>query len=185
VKPYQRVSQSNQVKGRTTSRADRAIVDGPERREPEMDNNAHIILVMIFIIPIVAIIGGIASGITKTRGRQRLIELAQRERIAAIEKGLDPAKLPPLPSFGDDMTAVYLTPRQAELRRAQSLLTGGLVLLAVGLGLAVTLLFLPDPEANKAWAAGCIPGFIGIALLVSSSVVRKGAPADDAPAPRA
>jgi hypothetical protein len=147
--------------------------------------NIHILMVLIFIIPIVAIIGGITAGIMKTRGRQRLVELAQRERIVAIEKGLDPAKLPPLPSFGDDLTAVYLTPRQTELRRAQSLLIGGLVLLAVGLGLTVMLLSLPDPEANGAWAAGCIPGFIGIALLASSLIVRKGAPADDASGPRA
>ncbi|HUL75985.1 MAG TPA: DUF6249 domain-containing protein [Vicinamibacteria bacterium] len=123
-----------------------------------------------------AIIGGIIAGIMKTRGQQRLIELAQRERIAAIEKGLDPARLPPLPVIGDDLTPAYLTLRQADLRRAQGLLIGGLVLLAVGLGLSAMLVFLPEPDANRAWAAGLIPIFIGLALLVSSVIVRKGAP---------
>ncbi len=144
-------------------------------------HNAQIILIMLVAIPIVAIIGGIAAGILKTQGQQRLLELAQRERIAAIEKGLDVTKLPPLPTFGDDLTPLHLSLRQVELRRAQNLTIGGLVLLAVGLGLSLTLLLLPDPEARRAWAAGCIPGFIGIALLVSSSVVRKGAPPEDGP----
>jgi len=135
-----------------------------------------LLAMMILAIPIVAIIGGIIAGIMKTRGQQRLIELAQRERIAAIEKGLDPARLPPLPVIGDDLTPAYLTLRQADLRRAQGLLIGGLVLLAVGLGLSAMLVFLPEPDANRAWAAGLIPIFIGLALLVSSVIVRKGAP---------
>ncbi len=140
--------------------------------------NPQIILIMVFAIPIVAIIGGIISGIVKTQGQQRLLEMAQRERIAAIEKGLDLTRLPPLPTFGNDLSPVLLSPRQAELRRAQSLLIGGLVLLAVGFGLSVMLLFLPDPEANRAWAAGLIPVFIGIALVASAAIVRRGAPAD-------
>ncbi len=132
---------------------------------------------LIFLIPVVAIIGGITAGILKTRGQQRIIELAQRERIAAIEKGVDPANLPPLPVVGGDLVAAQLTPRQAELRRAQGLLGGGLVLLAVGLGLSTMLVFLPDPDANRAWAAGIIPTFIGVALLVVSRIVHRSAPA--------
>ncbi len=132
---------------------------------------------LIFLIPVVAIIGGITAGILKTRGQQRIIELAQRERIAAIEKGVDPANLPPLPVVGGDLVAAQLTPRQAELRRAQGLLGGGLVLLAVGLGLSTMLVFLPDPDANRAWAAGIIPTFIGVALLVVSRIVQRSAPA--------
>src|SRR5207248_4823258 len=47
---------------------------------------------LIFSIPIVAIVGGITAGIVRTLGNQRLMELAQRERIAAIERGVDPSK---------------------------------------------------------------------------------------------
>ena len=50
-------------------------------------------------IPIVAITGGIVVAVVRALGRQRMIELAQRERIAAIERGVDPSKLPPL-DFG-------------------------------------------------------------------------------------
>ena len=67
-----------------------------------------IIAVLVFAIPVVAVIGGITAGIMKTRGQQRLIELAQRERIAAIEKGIDPAKLPLLPVIGSDDAARHL-----------------------------------------------------------------------------
>ena len=142
-----------------------------------------LLAMMILAIPIVAIAGGILAGILKTRGQQRLLELAQRERIAAIEKGIDPSRLPPLPVIGDDLTPAYLTPRQADLRRAQGLLIGGLVLLGVGLGLSAMLLFLPDPEANRAWAAGLIPIFIGLALLASAAIVRKEAPGETDGAP--
>ena len=41
---------------------------------------------MIFALPIVAVAGGITAGIVKTISRHRLIELAQRERIAACRK---------------------------------------------------------------------------------------------------
>jgi hypothetical protein len=155
-----------------------------------MDNSAvSWSIIMIFAIPIVAIIGGITAGIMKTRGRERLVELAQRERIAAIEKGIDPAKLPPLPLVGNDATtmnvleraferAMPTTPRQAELRRAQGFLISGLILLAIGLGLSIMLLILPEAAEHRAWAAGLIPAFIGLALLVSSAIVRKDAPAD-------
>ncbi|HXK12046.1 MAG TPA: DUF6249 domain-containing protein [Vicinamibacteria bacterium] len=137
-----------------------------------------LLAMMILAIPIVAIMGGILAGILKTRGQQRLLELAQRERIAAIEKGIDPSRLPPLPVIGDDLAPAYLTPRQADLRRAQGLLIGGLVLLAIGLGLSTMLVLLPDPDARRAWAAGLIPSFIGLALIASSAIVRREAPAE-------
>ncbi len=123
-------------------------------------------------IPIVAIVGGITAGIIRTLGRQRLIELAQRERIAAIERGVDPSKLPPLPNMPDVVDRLggadvggYYNP----LRRAQGLMVGGLVTLAAGIGLAVFLnLVAGEPGV---WAVGAIPGAIGVALLLSALIV--------------
>ncbi len=137
--------------------------------------------IMIFAIPIVAIVGGITAGIVRTFGQQRLVELAQRERIAAIERGIDPSKLPPLPSVAgaDDVAAMYLSPRQASRRRAQGLLIGGLVTLAVGLGLVGMMLVLDDARDHNAWAVGLIPAFIGLALLLSSAIVHRSAVDDD------
>jgi len=143
-----------------------------------MSIQGNLFFLLIFAIPIVAIVGGITAGILKTHGQQRLIELAQRERIAAIERGLDPSKLPPLPvpHAGDDLATMYMPPRQAALHRAQGMLIGGLVTLAVGVGLSLMMLVL-DRNGN-AWAVGLVPGFVGIGLLLAALVVRRGVPAN-------
>ncbi|HKQ56286.1 MAG TPA: DUF6249 domain-containing protein [Candidatus Eisenbacteria bacterium] len=123
-------------------------------------------------IPIVAIVGGITAGIIKSLGRQRLIELAQRERIAAIERGVDPAKLAPLPVSGldEDAETWHMSQFDRDRRRAQGLMIGGIVTLAVGLAL---MLFLNIIERNEnVWAVGIIPATIGLALLLSSFLVR-------------
>ena len=136
---------------------------------------------MVFMIPIVAIAGGITAGIVQTLSRHRLMELAQRERIAAIERGIDPGKLPPLPVLagsGDD-TAAILTPGQSARHRARGLLVGGVVTLAVGLGLGLMLYFLPDASDQGVWAVGLIPFCIGLALLVSSWLMQRAGDDED------
>ncbi len=129
-----------------------------------------------FAIPIVAITGGIVLGIVRSIGRQRMIEMAQRERIAAIERGIDPAKLPPI-NFGPtslrDVMEMADRP-SSPIRRAQGLLIGGLVTLFVGVGLTIFLwLMMMGHEGDErfAWAVGLIPGFVGLALLISSAIV--------------
>src|SRR6476660_1898811 len=88
-----------------------------------------------FSIPIVAITGGIVVGVVRAIGRQRMIELAQRERIVAIERGIDPAKLPPLDfGFEERGTVVDYERSGTPLRRAHGLLIGGIVTLFTGLG---------------------------------------------------
>ena len=123
-------------------------------------------------IPIVAIIGGITAGIIRTLGRQRLIELAQRERIAAIERGVDPAKLAPLPvaALDDEPETWTMSQHDRDRRRAQGIMIGGIVTLAVGLGLMAFLNIVEDH--GNAWAVGIIPATIGVALLLSSFLVR-------------
>src|SRR5439155_4995198 len=92
---------------------------------------------MIFAIPIIAIAGGITAGIVKTIGQQRLIELAQRERMLAIERGIDPSKLPPLPIMTDDGPQVFRTYREYALKRSQGLMIGGIITLFVGVAVGV------------------------------------------------
>ena len=123
-------------------------------------------------IPIVAIIGGITAGIIRTLGRQRLIELAQRERIAAIERGVDPAKLAPLPvmALDDEPETWSMSQFDRDRRRAQGLMIGGIVTLAVGMGLMAFLSVME--EHGNAWSVGIIPATVGIALLLSSFLVR-------------
>ena len=123
---------------------------------------------LVFAIPIVAIVGGITAGIVKQLGRQRLIELAQQERIAAIQRGIDPSQLPPLPIDGSSDS--LMNPERSDLHRAQGFLTGGIITLAVGIGLGLMLNFLADRE-DHVWAVGFIPAFVGIGLLISAAIV--------------
>lgn len=125
---------------------------------------------LVFSIPIIAITGGIIAGIIKSLGRQRLIELAQRERIAAIERGIDPSKLPGLvpPSNEDSWGGIHsYSPRH----RAQGLLIGGVITMFAGIGVA-SFLFIYKPDGSEPiWAVGLIPGFVGLAMLISAWLV--------------
>jgi hypothetical protein len=75
---------------------------------------------MAMSIPIVAIVGGITAGIVRMIQRQRAFEMVQRERIAAIERGLDPDKIASLqrPLLYDDH-GVYTDPAVASEHRAR------------------------------------------------------------------
>jgi uncharacterized protein DUF6249 len=146
------------------------------------DFSSLVVPVMIFAIPIVAIIGGITAGVVKTISEGRIVENAQRERIAAIQAGIDPSKLPPLPARpttdaeAGAVAAAYSGASIASTdyllrRRANSLLIGGLVVLCAGIGLSLFLYYIGGEEGN-AWAVGLIPGFVGIGLLLSWFVTR-------------
>ena len=144
-----------------------------------MGNIRDLLPFVLFAIPIIAIIGGITIGIIRAIGEQRVLELAQRERIAAIERGLDPSKLPPLP------TSPYyeeLVSGRRPTARAQSLMIGGLVTVAAGIGVMVLLLAI-EPHENH-WVAGLIPILVGTALLISARIVWPRGNGNGGAAPR-
>jgi hypothetical protein len=118
------------------------------------------------MIPIVAIIGGITLAIVRTVGQQRIAELERRERIAAIERGLDPAKLPPPSTPGAYENGHGWGSRT---RRAHGLLIGGLVTVASGIGLAI-FLYAMEP-AKDHWTLGFLPVLVGAALIASARIV--------------
>jgi hypothetical protein len=126
--------------------------------------------ILVFAIPIIAVAGGITAGIVKTISRHRLIELAQRERIAMIERGLDPSKLPPLPIDPEAAASPQWSPVDSARRRAQGLMIGGFVTLAVGISLGIMLYYVADEPG--VWAVGVIPAAVGLALLISGFLVR-------------
>ena len=105
-------------------------------------------------IPIIAILAGIAVAIVGmlANHRQRLqrTELRHRERLAAIEKGLE---LPPDPPDAD--------PKAGDDAR---FLRHGLVLVAIGVTVTAAMMQIPDKDVP--WLFGSIPAGIGIAYLL-------------------
>ncbi|MGE5175631.1 MAG: hypothetical protein ACM3JJ_04575 [Hyphomicrobiales bacterium] len=124
------------------------------------------IVAFLFVIPVIAIIGGIAMGIVRLHGQQRLEELARKERIAAIERGLDPEKLE---SLGQPVGYGDYGIGNGRLRRAHGLLIAGLVLIASGIGIGV-LIQAQEPDKSH-WTVGVLPALVGVALLLASRVV--------------
>ena len=123
---------------------------------------------LIMAIPLVAILGGIVSGVVRTLGRQKILEMAQRERIAAIERGVDPAKLPPPASpYAYENGHGYA--HGSRMRRAHGLFIGGLIVVAVGLSLMLGLAVAEPHEGH--WVIGTMPLLVGIALLIAAKVV--------------
>ena len=137
-----------------------------------LHKSEDVFILLLLFIPLVAILGGIVAGILKVVGQQRLMELAQRERIAAIERGMDPNKLPAAAAGGDPsmMSNPWLSPAERARRLHQGLLIGGIVTLAVGIGI-MTLFFVTEDDGN-AWAIGILPEAIGLALLLCAWLVR-------------
>lgn len=124
------------------------------------------ISIFAMAIPVVAIVGGITVAVVRTIGQQRIAELAHRERIAALERGVDPSKLPPPPVI--DYGNAYGT--YNPMRRYHGLMIGGIVCVLAGAAIGF-FLYLMDTE-KSAWSIGLIPVAVGIALLLSAAVIR-------------
>lgn len=127
-----------------------------------MDDLAKIFTVFI---PIIAIVGGIILAIVRVFTQARLEELARKERIAAIERGVDPDKIATLVGTTTDSYALG----DSRLRRAHGLLIGSFILIAVGIGLTI-LFYVIEPREHH-WVIGLIPTLVGLALLAGSMVV--------------
>ncbi len=131
----------------------------------------------IFSIPLLAISGGIVAGIIRMMHRQRTWELIQRERIAAIERGVAPEVIAQMqPSIFGDERGQFMSARASAEKLRQSLLIGGIITLFVGVALAFFLNGVSGEES--VWMVGLIPIAAGLGLIVSSTVVR---PTSDTP----
>ena len=144
---------------------------------------AVLIPVVAMAIPIVAIVGGITAAILRTRGQFQIAELAMRERIAALERGIDPKTLPPPPAVSDsgNLQREAATPRQRALETAQGLSIASVITIASGIGLVVLLEVIPDARAENLWAIGVLVVLVGVSLGLSGLIVRRNAPVEPAP----
>ena len=106
------------------------------------------------MIPITAIMGGIAVAIVGIIMGARKKELEHKERIIAMEKGM------PIPE-----------PPKVECRPAyKSNRTGGLVMTLIGIAVTVANWTVGGATAGV-W--GFIPLAIGVGLLISSAIEKK------------
>ena len=128
---------------------------------------------LLFVIPIVAIIGGITSAIVATVMRARVRELEIRERIAMIEKGLVPP--PEVDPRGFERALarserVQWTSQAGRHRRA------GITLLGVGFGLMM-LIGVAGGSPQGGIGVGGFLVILGIAFFINSLFELRQEPA--------
>ena len=117
----------------------------------------------VFVIPVVAIVMGIGIAMlgiwTEHKRKSQILEQSHRERMAAIEKGIE------LPSLNADQVASPSSPTAPNPARV---LRSGVLLLAIG----IVLFFAIDSAGGREGALfGLIPAAVGIANLVYAAVL--------------
>lgn len=113
--------------------------------------------ILPFMIPIIAIIMGIGVAMlaiwTDYNRKREMFELHHKERLLAIERGMEVPQLPP-ELFQEDGKATA----------PSDLLRRGLIWMLVGIALMVAIA-LNRSLAAAAW--GLIPAAVGLAYLIS------------------
>lgn len=111
------------------------------------------------LIPILGIVGGLSIPILaiwgEYRKRRDLIEAYHKERLLALEKGMEPPAYP-TNILEDDESATPPVPGKH--------LKSGLLWLAIGAGLTIFLYF--QPKIFVHFSVGAIPIAIGISQLI-------------------
>jgi uncharacterized membrane protein HdeD (DUF308 family) len=120
-------------------------------------------IMSVFVIPVVAIIMGLGFAMlalwTHHQRKSQLLEQLHRERMAAIEKGIE------LPPLNVDEIAGSSSPNTANPARV---LRSGVLLLAIG----IVLFFAINESGGREGALfGLIPAAVGLANLVYAMVL--------------
>src|SRR3954469_4184469 len=116
-----------------------------------------------FMIPIVAIVGGISVAIVNSIGRARVRELEIRERIAMIERGMVP---PPEVDPNGFERRMHAIDRMQTGRTAPKFRAGGIMVMSVGFGLMMLISF--SGALREGIGVGGFLVIIGLGLLVNS-----------------
>jgi hypothetical protein len=120
---------------------------------------------LVFVIPIVAIVMGIGIAmlavVVDYRKKRDMFALHHKERMAAIEKGME---LPPLPpEFFED---------GRRRRNPSDSLRTGLILLFVGVAVTAAMY----QSAPDAYLWGVVPGAVGVAFLLYYAIAGRKLP---------
>jgi hypothetical protein len=120
----------------------------------------------VMLIPIVAIVGGITYAIFALRQKTLLQELAYRERIARVERGLTAA-----PEVDPGRFEAAWEPEPASERAHARSVSGGITLIGVGLGFYWMMMALDAP--NVATGVGGFLAILGAAMLANGLVLPR------------
>ena len=132
-----------------------------------MDEN-----VVFVSIPLAVIVGGIVVIALGMFQRTRVLEMAHRERLAMIERGL----VPPPHEHAEMRGEAGRTLVSVKVRRAMTL---GILLIGVGLGLGLLIGFAADAPEAAVGVGGAIV-MVGGALVVNAVVMARSAVAEPA-----
>ena len=129
--------------------------------------NEFLTFVLLLTTALTAIVGGlIFAGLGMYR-RTRIQELAFRERVAMIEKGLMPSPETDPARFERAFRRGGGVHDEAARSRSSRRRSGGIMLMGVGLGLAMVIYFAGN-EPGSAIGVGGMITFIGLAMVINS-----------------
>lgn len=121
-------------------------------------------VVIVGLVSALGVVGGVLIIVAALRHRTRVVEMAHRERLAMIERGIAPAADTGGPAEG----------RSQRSARANRLLSAGIVTVGLGLGLA-TLIGFASGATDVAIGLGGSIAVVGGALVVTALVVHRPA----------
>ena len=116
---------------------------------------------VIFWIFSFVIAGGVVVIVSAMKYRAKVLEMAHRERLAMIERGLKPTG-PPLSHLGLDRPKA----------RKSRMLSGGIVIVGFGLALA-TVIGFASREPEIAVGIGGAVAILGAAFIVTAYVTQN------------
>jgi hypothetical protein len=117
-----------------------------------------------FLIPIVAIIGGITVAIVSTIAKGRVREMEIRERIAMIERGMVPPPEADPAGFERSLRSVESAQYRHSGHRHR---TAGIVVMSVGFGLMLLIAFTSG-EVNVGIGVGGFLVILGLGFFFVS-----------------
>ena len=128
------------------------------------------------MLVIVAVFGALVLVWTAMRGRQRLRELAIRERIALIERGLVPA-----PEADPERFERMVGLGRSENPQAQRYQSAGIMFMGFGAGLICLISFAAGVPAIGFGVGGALV-LLGLAMYGNGSLIASNTPPDRSPA---
>ncbi len=133
--------------------------------------------VLVMAIPLVIIIGGLIMGAMALHHHAQLKQLAYRERIAMIERGLvpppevDPNQFERTMSQASSIHDVELYGSNPSVRYR----SGGVLLIGIGLGVLLIVSFAGEAPGAGVGVGGAIM-VVGAALLLNAYMMRNDRP---------